>query len=220
MDLYFVKRLGLNSLIREAMNGGDPKDMSRLFYIYGVGKPVGKLFLDISFVSITKMEVGSMDGECLTETSTSIINGKKVPCTVAQHTGSMPHACKPQSLYAKNVIQTANTTVMMDCTHDNESPLSKRTAEDALPTGALVTLCWSAIGSNKGFDDLYPKTLDLVHDNRHYAVYKNPTENGIGLIKRILNHLHTEMTVGGYVEGHLHQENDVSPLLTLVAVET
>ena len=40
MDLYFVKRLGLNSLIREAMNGGDPKDMSRLFYIYGVGKPV------------------------------------------------------------------------------------------------------------------------------------------------------------------------------------
>lgn len=40
-DTYFVKRLGLNSLIREAMNGGDPKDMSRLLYIYGVGKPVG-----------------------------------------------------------------------------------------------------------------------------------------------------------------------------------
>jgi glycogen debranching enzyme len=43
MDVYFVKRLGLNSLIREAMNGNDPKDMSRLLYIYGVGKPIGAL---------------------------------------------------------------------------------------------------------------------------------------------------------------------------------
>lgn len=42
MDVYFVKRLGLNSLIREAMNGGDPKDQSRLLYLYGLGKPIGK----------------------------------------------------------------------------------------------------------------------------------------------------------------------------------
>lgn len=41
MDIYFVKRLGLNSLIREAMNGGDPKDQSRLLYLYGLGKPIG-----------------------------------------------------------------------------------------------------------------------------------------------------------------------------------
>lgn len=41
MDVYFVKRLGLNSLIREAMNAGDPKDQSRLFYLYGLGKPIG-----------------------------------------------------------------------------------------------------------------------------------------------------------------------------------
>jgi len=44
LDTYFVSRLGINSLIREAGNGHDPKDMSRLFYIYGVGKPVGELF--------------------------------------------------------------------------------------------------------------------------------------------------------------------------------
>ena len=42
MDAHFVSQLGINSLVREAMNGGDPKDMSRLLYIYGVGKPVGK----------------------------------------------------------------------------------------------------------------------------------------------------------------------------------
>ncbi|MBE7180509.1 MAG: hypothetical protein INR71_04730, partial [Terriglobus roseus] len=41
MDFRFCKRLGISSLIREAMNGHDPKDESRLLYSYGVGKPVG-----------------------------------------------------------------------------------------------------------------------------------------------------------------------------------
>jgi glycogen debranching enzyme len=41
MDLEFVRRLGLNSLIREAFNGFDTKEMSRLLYRHGVGKPIG-----------------------------------------------------------------------------------------------------------------------------------------------------------------------------------
>lgn len=40
-DTYFVSRLGINSLIREAYNGHDPKEFSRLLYRYGVGKPIG-----------------------------------------------------------------------------------------------------------------------------------------------------------------------------------
>jgi hypothetical protein len=28
-------------------------------------------------------------------------------------------------------------------------------------------------------------------------------------VKRLLNHLHTEMVLEGYSEGHVHQENDV-----------
>jgi glycogen debranching enzyme len=41
MDLHFVSRLGINSLIREAMNGWDPKEFSRLLYRHGLGKPIG-----------------------------------------------------------------------------------------------------------------------------------------------------------------------------------
>jgi len=41
-DLYFVSRLGINSLIREASNGYDPKEFSRLIYSYAVNKPIGK----------------------------------------------------------------------------------------------------------------------------------------------------------------------------------
>lgn len=96
----------------------------------------------------------------------------------------------------------------MDITHDNESPLSKRTAEDALSTGALVTFAKAAIGSNRGFDDLYPKLLDVVKENRRYEVPEK--EEGIAGVKRLLNHLHTECVLGKYVEGHFSQDGEVS----------
>jgi glycogen debranching enzyme len=41
-DKHFVSRLGINSLIRELGNGNDPKEMSRVLYRYGIGKPVGR----------------------------------------------------------------------------------------------------------------------------------------------------------------------------------
>jgi glycogen debranching enzyme len=44
MDLVFVSRLGINSLIRELGNGWNPKEMSRLLYRHGVGKPIGMFF--------------------------------------------------------------------------------------------------------------------------------------------------------------------------------
>ncbi|KAH8116274.1 glycoside hydrolase family 13 protein [Phellopilus nigrolimitatus] len=173
MDTYFVSRLGINSLIRESYNGHDPKELSRLLYRNGVGKPIG-----------------SMDAACLTSTDElppPTGKGPSRPCLVTPVQGSLPHA------------------LLFDLTHDNESPLHKRSAEDALSTGALVTFSYSAIGSVKGFDDLHPKLLNLVGEKRKYEV---GSEGGISRIKRVLNHLHTEMMLGGFSEGHVHQEND------------
>ena len=136
--------------------------------------------------------VGSMDAACLSspeELPSLYPNGAPRPCIVTPLSGSSPHA------------------VFYDVTHDNETPKDKRTAEDALSTGALVTFAKAALGSNKGFDDLYPKLLDLVHDNRLYDVDESGVA-GIGRVKRVLNHLHTEMLEGGYTEGHVHEEGE------------
>ena len=135
-----------------------------------------------------------MDEACLTaseELPPPTGKGPTRSCIVTPLRGSAPHA------------------LLFDLTHDNESPLHKRSAEDALSTGALVTFSYSAIGSVKGFDDLYPKLLNLVQEERKYQVN---ADNGVGKVKRILNHLHTEMVLEGYSEGHVHQENDVGSL--------
>lgn len=175
-DLLFVKKLGINSLIRESGNGWDPVEYSRLLYRYGLGKPIG-----------------SMDEVCMTsfdEISSPTGKGPVRQAAVAPLTGSVPHA------------------LLYDLTHDNESPLDKRSAEDALSTGALATFSFSAIGSVKGFDDLYPKLLNLAHEKRRYEVTGVGENSGIGRVKRILNALHLEMVLGGYTEGHVHQENE------------
>jgi glycogen debranching enzyme len=175
MDLKFVRELGINSLVREAYNGNDNKEFSRLLYRYGVGKPIG-----------------SMDAACLSSPGElPCLYGKAAPraCIVTPLQGSAPHA------------------VFYDVTHDNEAPADKRTAEDALSTGALVTFTKAALGSNKGFDDLYPKLLNLVTDTRLYSVTGPDDKQGIGRVKRVLNHLHAEMMIEGYEEGHVHEED-------------
>lgn len=140
-----------------------------------------------------------MDAACLTsieQVPSPTGRGPVRTCIVTPLAGSMPHA------------------LMYDLTHDNESPLDKRSAEDALSTGALATFCYSALGSVKGFDDLYPKIIDLVNEKRQYELSGLGENSGIARVKRVLNHLHLEMVLGGYEEGHIHQENDVClPLL-------
>ncbi|KAI0352373.1 glycoside hydrolase family 13 protein [Trametes cingulata] len=137
--------------------------------------------------------IGSMDGACMTskaELPPPTGKGPTRDCVVIPHNGSVPHA------------------LFYDLTHDNESYLDKRSAEDALSTGALITFSFSAIGSVKGFDDLYPKLLNLVGEKRKYEVTNLGERSGIAKAKRLLNALHTEMALGGYEEGHVHQEND------------
>jgi len=138
--------------------------------------------------------IGSMDGACMVskeEIPSPVGKGPVRSGIVTPLNGSLPHA------------------LLYDLTHDNESPLDKRSAEDALATGALATFSFCAIGSVKGFDDLYPKLLNLVQEKRQYELTGQGEGSGIAKMKRVLNELHLEMVLGGFEEGHVHQENDV-----------
>lgn len=106
--------------------------------------------------------------------------------------------------------------LFMDCTHDNEVPAQKRDAKDTLPNAALVSMCASAIGSVMGYDEIYPKLINLVTETRLYSSKYSETANlqmgagdgGIGGVKKLLNLLHTKMGVEGYDEAHIHHDGE------------
>lgn len=137
--------------------------------------------------------VGSMDLDCLSTQAKVVLPGDEkspVDCTIVPLAGSSPQA------------------LFMDVTHDNETPTQKRTTVDAITMASLVAFSWSAIGSNRGFEELYPHHLDVISEKRKYETSFKGEKSGIGAVKRVFNHLHQEMVQDGYSEGHAHQEGD------------
>lgn len=112
--------------------------------------------------------------------------------------------------------QTPVPALFMDCTHDNQVPAQKRDARDTLPNAALVAMCASATGSVIGYDEIYPKVVDIVTETRLYSLEyskADPNETGpgrlgIGNVKKLLNRLHTQMGIEGYDETYIHHEGE------------
>ncbi|TAQ88115.1 hypothetical protein B7494_g3583 [Chlorociboria aeruginascens] len=181
MDYVFVKRLGLSSLIREAMQAWGTQELSRLVHRHG-GRPIGSF--EIDEVSEDHRPSGKTGGQ------------------------------KSEREIIRRIKQTPVHALFMDCTHDNEVPAQKRDARDTLPNAALVSMCASSTGSVMGYDEIYPKLVDLVHEKRLYTSESSTNhveigggEGGIGGIKKLLNSIHTLMGKDGYEETHIHHED-------------
>lgn len=160
MDRIFVERLGITSLIREAMQAWSVGELSRLVHRHG-GRPIG---------SFSKQPVYTFSRWSEDE-AVHLVNASNI------------HA------------------LFMDCTHDNEMPAQKRTVEDTLPNAALVSMCACAVGSVMGFDEGYPKLLEIVTEPRLYTF-----GTGISEIKKQLYDVHTQMGQDSVDEMHVHHE--------------
>ncbi|KAL9100792.1 MAG: hypothetical protein Q9163_003872 [Psora crenata] len=189
MDYVFVKRLGINSLIREAMQAWSTQELSRLVHMHA-GRPIGSF------------ETEEISHNQISEPSKSIANGVN---GVMHSNAEKIQRVKRSPLHA----------LFMDCTHDNAMPAEKRDARDTLPNAALVNMCASATGSVMGYDEIYPKAVNIVHDQR---LYTSPSSDGpvqigggtggIGGIKKLLNRLHTMMGKEGYDETFIDHQGE------------
>ena len=146
MDKVFVERLGINSLIREAMQAWNVGELSRLVHKHG-GRPIGS-FTWLPLDDFAYPAGSEPDSNKFTDSYSEL----EIPKVL---TYQAPHA------------------LFMDCTHDNESPAQKRTVEDTLPNAALVAFCSSAIGTNFGYDECYPELLNVVSEKRQYSYGDN-----------------------------------------------
>ncbi|KAL9121856.1 MAG: hypothetical protein Q9187_001585 [Circinaria calcarea] len=189
MDYVFVKRLGISALIREAMQAWSTAELSRLVHRHG-GRPIGSFEID---------EVSGYDKKRPSQGETNGVSG------TSSSQRNVVHRIKQSPVHA----------LFMDCTHDNEVPAQKRDARDTLPNTALVNMCACATGSVMGYDEIYPKLVDIVHEKRLYSspysekeVTIGGGEGGIGGIKKLLNQIHVMMGKDGYDETHIHHEGE------------
>jgi glycogen debranching enzyme len=185
-DYIFVKRLGLSALIREAMQAWSTQELSRLVHRHG-GRPIGSFELNVP----------------------NDVNRKQEYCAVNE-TGPATKEV------VRHIREIPIHALFMDCTHDNEMPAQKRDARDTLPTAALVSMCACATGSVMGYDEIYPKLVEIVRETRTYSsifsegeVQIGAGEGGIGGIKKLLNQIHTMMGKDGYDEAHIHHEGEI-----------
>jgi len=170
IDNVFVKRLGINSLIREAMVCYDSGELSRVTHRYG-GHSIGSIE-EVGFKS--KFSSG---------------------------TTSQPYN-------TKSIKPSLPPALFMDCTHDNETPYQKRTVFDTVPNAAVVAMTASAIGSTRGYDEIFPKTIDLVNETRVYKKNLN-LNSGVFPIRTLLNKLHLELALNEYSQVHVHRDNNI-----------
>ena len=184
-DYVFVKRLGLSALIREAMQAWSTQELSRLVHRHG-GRPIGSFEIDLPANSSQR---------------------SKPP--------QNKHSAGPQAReIIHHVRQSPVHALFMDCTHDNEMPAQKRDARDTLPNAALVSMCACATGSVMGYDEVYPKLVEIVSEQRKYSSPYSKADvqmgagEGIGGVKKLLNQIHTMMGKDGYDETHIHHEGE------------
>ncbi|CAF4097093.1 unnamed protein product, partial [Rotaria sp. Silwood1] len=92
-----------------------------------------------------------------------------------------------------------------DQTHDNPCQIERRSVEDVIPRSACVAMAYCSTGSNRGYDELVPHHIDVVHETRFYSKwgYQSKQTNektAIISIKRALNKLHIDLAQQGYTQ--------------------
>ena len=94
---------------------------------------------------------------------------------------------------------------------------------DVLPTSCLVLMSGCATASTRGFDELVPHAIDVVHEERLYSMWSAGSTqilNGVNLqtgilkAKQTMNKLHYEMGEKGFTQIYVDQFDAETTVVT------
>ncbi|CAF1200337.1 unnamed protein product [Rotaria sordida] len=106
---------------------------------------------------------------------------------------------------ARRLLPTKPYAWLFDQTHDNPCQIERRSAEDAVPRSACVAMAYCSTGSNRGYDELVPHYIDVVHETRFYSKWgdqhKQTNEKTAMIsIRKALNKLHIDLAQQGFTQ--------------------
>ncbi|XP_014244226.1 glycogen debranching enzyme [Cimex lectularius] len=159
---------------------------------------VAELFTNsdqIDNIFINKIGISSLVRE-----SMSAGDSQEVGRLVYRYGGSVIGA-----LHSQKVSNIAHA-LFMDLTHDNSSPVERKTVYDMLPSTALVSMAACATGSTYGYDQLVPHHINVVKEDRTFMNFSETRiAGGIMSGKCALNKLHYELAKQGFSQVFVDQ---------------
>eukprot|EP01138_Halocafeteria_seosinensis_P009895 gb/GECG01010107.1/.p1 GENE.gb/GECG01010107.1/~~gb/GECG01010107.1/.p1 ORF type:complete len:1612 (+),score=179.60 gb/GECG01010107.1/:1-4836(+) len=146
-DIDYIHHLGINSLVREAMQTSSVGELSQAVCQYSE-RPIGDLVPPFKLLHSSRRK----DPRLLTETARKIKS-------FAEQWGAV-HCCSPFTYHTPSMFY--------DCTHDNEVPAQVGDVANTLSLAVLTSAAGCASGSTKNFDALPLSNVSVVAERRLY----------------------------------------------------
>ncbi|OJD16543.1 glycogen debranching enzyme [Emergomyces pasteurianus Ep9510] len=188
-DYLFAKRLGLNALIREAMQAWSTAELSRLVHRHG-GRPIGSFDIDLP------------TADCPGEESINLTQGSGRHENI-KHIREVP-------------VQALFMDCTHDNEVPAQKRKANDTLPNAALVALCASASGSVMGYDEIYPEhldlvhetrLYSSVLPEAEDDEE-DMSSIVGEGGIGGAKKLLNQLHTKMAVDGYDETHIHHEGE------------
>ncbi|KAJ5290665.1 uncharacterized protein N7443_010918 [Penicillium atrosanguineum] len=181
-DYVFVKRLGINALIREAMQAWSTAELSRLVHRHG-GRPIGSFDVGLpsagSSHAITSAKTADANEE-INHIRPSPVQALFMDCT---HDNEVP----AQKRDARDTLPNAALVAM------------------------CASAIGSVMGYDEIYPQLIDLVHETRQYSSPFSGSQNlevGSGDGIGGVKKLLNELHTMMGVEGYDETHIHHDGE------------
>ncbi|KAL8433951.1 hypothetical protein ACSSS7_003474 [Eimeria intestinalis] len=162
-DLHFERRLGLNALIREAMQTANAGDLVWQLKQFGGREAVGSLDPRPAFLQLPSAAAAAAAAATIKPAAAQAAGGA---AAAASPLAGLPERFRGSPV--RPLQAQLCPALFYDCTHDNEPPSQKFSTAAALPLAALAAAAAAACGSTRGTDELIPYTLSVVHERRLY----------------------------------------------------
>ena len=127
---------------------------------------------------------------------------------VYKYGGETVGSFQPTAGQLRPLLPTTAHALFYDWTHDNDSPVEKKSLVDMVPSAGLVSMAACGVGSNRGYDELVPHHIHVVREERQYADWAQVGERkGMVEVRRALTGLHKRLAAEGFSEVFVDQKN-------------